>query len=269
MYVCSPIFGCVISTYVRIQKCWFPLETLIIPHKRLTFTRRSHDRYCISVRGCSSYWPRRSSSRCSLSHRQKMTSPSPRTALRATMPHVITQWQAEQFRQEDPRSRKSLRPAKSHGDFLSMSTAPTRKQPGTYPRSLRPALSTVPPNEVWDFGSIRHIRQGSSDVITPTSAAESIIREYTSEASTPASAVDSIFELPSADIINTHSPGSSTHSCFMAELEDTSPKPTKISARSRGHSAPTKLSTNSTSTMEYKTTQMTVGHKRYMGSRLY
>jgi hypothetical protein len=127
-----------------------------------------------------------------------MEKPVRRNAIRATMPHVVTQWETGQW----PREGIHARRAKSASENLRpIAISPTnRKSDG--PRT-KPNLLGPPENDQWDIGSIRHIKQASIDM------------------STPISAIDSAFELPCNDIHD--SPNSSTHSFSIAELEDTSP----------------------------------------------
>ncbi len=155
------------------------------------------------------------------------------------MPHVVTQWHAEKSELEMSKSRTQLQTPKIPSEYLIpiwIEPSYRKRVPNIQSPSL--ASSAISAHEPWDFGSIRQIRQ------------------YSSSSNTPISAVESVFELPSADIIN--SPNSSIHSYYVAELEDTSPCPSTISARPRGHSSPVKPSVVSPSMMEFKTTQITV-----------
>jgi hypothetical protein len=116
------------------------------------------------------------------------------------MPHVVTQWDAGQWSREGIESRR----ARANSEYLRPSTfSPTDRYSGGLRTKTSLHFPGTPESNRWDFGSIRHIRQGSTDI------------------STPVSAVDSIFELPCNE--SYQSPNSSTHSSFMAELEDTSP----------------------------------------------
>ncbi len=117
------------------------------------------------------------------------------------MPHVVTQWESGQWTHEGSDARR----VKSTSEYLRpipVSPPANRNSGGLSPRPNMNLLGT-PGSDLWDFGSIHHIKQGCT------------------ETGTPISAVESVFELPSNDIHE--SPNSSTHSSFIAELEDTSP----------------------------------------------
>lgn len=163
-----------------------------------------------------------------------------RTRLRAAMPHVVTQWQADQFRlQSTDKPRSSRLATKASNGYLHPDPYVTSsRKPNSIRQSPSLSLLATSPNERWDFGSIRHIRQYSSNDNTPTST------------------VETVFELASGADIG--SPDSSVHSGFIAELEDTSPFPPTIPKRPRGLSSPIKAPTISPSIMEFKSSQITV-----------
>jgi hypothetical protein len=117
------------------------------------------------------------------------------------MPHVVTQWETGQWSREGIESRR----ARANSEYLRPITfSPTDRYSGGL-RTKRGLNFPGTPGESnrWDFGSIRHIKQGSTEMHTPVSA------------------VGSVFELPGNKFHE--SPNSSTHSSFIAELEDTSP----------------------------------------------
>jgi hypothetical protein len=131
-----------------------------------------------------------------------METPVRRNALRATMPlpHVVTQWETGQWSREGIDARR----ARANSEYLKpIAFSPTDRNSGGLRK--RPSLNFLgtPESDRWDFGSIRHIKQCSTEMRTPISA------------------VDSVFELPCTEARD--SPNSSTHSSFIAELEDTSP----------------------------------------------
>jgi hypothetical protein len=137
-----------------------------------------------------------------------METPVRRNAVRATMPHVVTQWEAGQWSREGIESRRT----RANSEYLRPITfSPTDRYSGGLRTRASLNFPGTPDSNRWDFGSIRHIKQGSTDMITPVSA------------------VDSIFELPCNQ--SHESPNSSTHSSFMAELEDTSPVAVRHSSR--------------------------------------
>ncbi|KAE8447985.1 hypothetical protein EG329_009908 [Mollisiaceae sp. DMI_Dod_QoI] len=152
------------------------------------------------------------------------------------MPHVATQWQTGQYQRGSYDSRLSTGHLRKSSEYLRPIAIPPPRPGHRHPGVVRqsPSMSFLgsPENEKWDFGSIRHIRQYSFDTTTPVSA------------------VDSVFELPSASSYD--SPSSSTHSSFVAELEDTSPlavrsqKPNVVKPHAVSHSS-----------MEFKSTEMT------------
>ena len=119
------------------------------------------------------------------------------------MPHVVTQMGSEEQSQEALTRREAVVISKRPREFKTPAPPPMRqiRKPGVKPL---PSLSllAMPENNRWDFGSIRHIRQPPNEF-------------------TPDSATDSVFEIPSGGPRDT--PNSSTHSLFIAELEDTSP----------------------------------------------
>jgi len=131
-----------------------------------------------------------------------METPVRRNAMRATMPHVVTQWESGQWSREGIDARR----ARANSEHLKpIAFSPTDRNSGGLRLRTRPNLNFLgtSENDRWDFGSIRHIKQCSTDMRTPISA------------------VDSVFELPCTPAHD--SPSSSTHSSFIAELEDTSP----------------------------------------------
>lgn len=118
------------------------------------------------------------------------------------MPHVVTQWETGQWSREGIDARR----ARANSEYLKpIAFSSTDRNSGGLGLRMRPSLNFLgtPENDRWDFGSIRHIKQCSTDMRTPISA------------------VDSVFELPCTPAHD--SPNSSTHSSFTAELEDTSP----------------------------------------------
>jgi hypothetical protein len=126
--------------------------------------------------------------------------------MKDTVPHVITQWKSGQTSKEGLERKQAHRRAKAsseYGVYLKPVISPTRTRPRGAKSVSSLSLLGTPENERWDFGSIRHIRQHSSDAYTPISA------------------VDSVFERPCDGAFG--SPNSSNHSSFIAELEDTSP----------------------------------------------
>lgn len=121
------------------------------------------------------------------------------------MPHVASQMLDERSSDGIRTSKQAVATMKRSTEYQRPATA-TQSQKRPLDARL-PSLSllvTNPGNSHWDFGSIRHIRKASDNI-------------------TPISGVESVFELPSA--ISYDTPNSSTHSLFVAELEDTSPHP--------------------------------------------
>jgi len=129
-----------------------------------------------------------------------MATPVRRNAMRATMSHVVTQWENGQWLRESLEPRR----ARASSEYLRPIVYPTaeRNSPGLRTKKSLNFPGT-PESNLWDFGSIRHIKQSSKEMQPPDSP------------------VDSIFELPCNEPHK--SPNSSTHSSFIAELEDTSP----------------------------------------------
>ncbi|KUJ10766.1 uncharacterized protein LY89DRAFT_723346 [Mollisia scopiformis] len=164
-----------------------------------------------------------------------MESPT-RLRPRGSMPHVASQWNSGQHQRGSYDARLSTGKARKSTEYLRPIAIPPSR-PGRQPRQS-PGMSflATPETERWDFGSIRHIRQHSS------------------ETKTPVSAVDSVFELPSATSYN--SPNSSTHSSFIAELEDTSPMALRTQKPSVQRSS-TASPAVSHSSMEFKCAEMT------------
>lgn len=153
------------------------------------------------------------------------------------MPHVASQWNSGQHQRGSYDARLSTGKARKSTEYLRPIAIPPSR-PGRQPRqSPNMSFLATPDTERWDFGSIRHIRQHSS------------------ETKTPVSAVDSVFELPSATSYN--SPNSSTHSSFIAELEDTSPMALQTQKPSVQRSSIASPAV-SHSSMEFKCAEMTV-----------
>lgn len=126
----------------------------------------------------------------------------PAMAQRATIPHIFTQWEPGQF-SRPACGLERIDSGKKTDDFRRPSPS-TRKQyfKLDYVSPATPSgqsLMLTPESNRWAFESCRNLRKSPSEL----------------------SAVDSIFELPSGD--PDESPASSTHSSFVAELEDTSP----------------------------------------------
>lgn len=171
----------------------------------------------------------------------KMESPTrPRARGSMPQPHVASQWQPAQLQRGSYDSRLSAGRTRKSTEYLRPIAIPPSRPGHRQPSVVRqsPSMSFLgsSENEKWDFGSIRHIRQYSYDTRTPTSA------------------VDSVFELPSAS--SYESANSSTHSSFIAELEDTSPMAVRILKPSP--LSPIKPATVSHSSMEFKSSEMTV-----------
>jgi hypothetical protein len=160
----------------------------------------------------------------------------------------VTQWQAEELWYKNADKPHSLESAIRGSDKHlkpNLYVTPHRK-PNCIRQSPSLSLLAISPNERWDFGSIRHIRQSSKDETTPTSS------------------VDSVFELPCGDVIA--SPNSSVHSSFIAELEDTSYAVPSLHTQPRGPRSPVTAPVVSPSTMEFKTAQITVGDVNYVST---
>jgi hypothetical protein len=116
------------------------------------------------------------------------------------MPPVVTQWEAGQWSREGIESRR----ARANSEYLRPITfSPTDRYSGSLRTKKSSNFPGTPESNRWDFGSIRHIKQGSTEMRTPLST------------------VDSVFEPPGNK--SHESPNSSTHSSLIAELEDTSP----------------------------------------------
>lgn len=158
------------------------------------------------------------------------------------MPHVVSQWQSEQYpwprvdspstpRVEKATSTEYLRP-------VQISIRRSRRTGGLRPT---PSLSVLAAreHEQWDYGSSQNYRDASYEELwSSKSATESVFDMYT----------DSHHE----------SPNSSTHSSFVAELEDTAPvRTSKISRRSAPPSS-NKQVYISPSSMEFRTTELSV-----------
>jgi hypothetical protein len=119
------------------------------------------------------------------------------------MPHVVTQMGTEEQSRKALSRREAAIISKRSGEFRRAPPSPMRRINGTDLKPL-PSLSllAMPENGHWDFSSVRHIRRQPSNEFTPLSATESV------------------YDLPSGGPRDT--PNSSTHSLFIAELEDTS-----------------------------------------------
>lgn len=153
----------------------------------------------------------------------------------STMPHVGSQYHPGQLARGS-RDGEGKRMTRKSIDYLKPMPLTPRERVAA--KRSTPSLSQLatPENIRWDVGSIRHIRDFSQDTNTPVST------------------VETIFELPSRTI---DSPNSSAHSSFIAELEDTSP----IALKSMKPAFPARRkqrSVSDPSTMEFKTTEMTV-----------
>ena len=112
------------------------------------------------------------------------------------MTHVVTQWETGQWAREGIESGR----ARANSESLRPITfSPTNRHSGGLRTKKDLNFPGTPESGRWDFGSIRHIKQGSTEMRTPVSA------------------VDSVFELPCNE--SHASPNSSAHSSFMAELE--------------------------------------------------
>jgi len=120
------------------------------------------------------------------------------------MPHVAAQMRSGDSPRETFDTRQATITSRRSGELQRPVTPSPRGRRKTTGANQMPSLSllSMPKNSHWDFGSIRHIREQSSDF-------------------TPVSATESVFELPSGRPGD--SPDSSIHSLFIAELEDTSP----------------------------------------------
>jgi hypothetical protein len=118
------------------------------------------------------------------------------------MPHVVTQMGTEEQSRKALSRREAAIISKRSGEFKRAPPSPMKRIKGAELKPL-PSLSllAMPENSHWDFSSVRHIRQPSN--------------EFTS-----LSAAESVYDLPSGGRWDT--PNSSTHSLFIAELEDTS-----------------------------------------------
>lgn len=128
--------------------------------------------------------------------------------MRATMPHVVTQWEMGQWSREGIESGR----ARANSENLRPITfSPINRHSGGLRTKKNLNFPGTPEGGRWDFGSIRHIKQGSTEMRTPVSA------------------VDSVFELPCNE--SHASPNSSAHSSFLAELEATSPVTARHSKR--------------------------------------
>lgn len=128
------------------------------------------------------------------------------------MPHI-----SSQIHYDEPNRRATAPTLQRSPEFHDFQ----RPAQGRRPRKMSNAedfpslslLNTSNGNKQWDIGSIRHIRQTSCNSdLTPDSAVESIFDAYSAGP----------YESPST-------PNSSSHSSFVAELEDTSPAPIKVS----------------------------------------
>lgn len=167
------------------------------------------------------------------------SSTRPRARGSMPQPHVASQWQPVQLQRGSYDSRLSAGRSRKSTEYLRPIAIPPPRPNNKHHSIVRqsPSMSFLgsPENEKWDFGSIRHIRQYSQDT-------------------TPTSAVDSVFELPSATWYE--SANSSTHSSYIAELEDTSP----MAVRTVKPSPPSPVTSAaaSHSSMEFKSSEMTV-----------
>jgi hypothetical protein len=123
---------------------------------------------------------------------------------RLTMPHVITQFKPGQFSRDGPSIKERIRAEKRAGDAAKSSKSPLKKQSnGISPGGA--SMPVTPKSKRWDFGTIRHKRQASSEVTM----------------SSPRSAVSPVFEMEHID--SAISPNSSVDSSpWVFELEDTS-----------------------------------------------
>ena len=124
------------------------------------------------------------------------------------MPHLVTQWETGQWSREGIESGR----ARANSESLRPITfSPTNRHSGGLRTKKNLNFPGTPEGGRWDFGSIRHIKQGSTEMRTPVSA------------------VDSVFELPCNE--SHASPFSSAHTSFVAELEATSPVTARHSKR--------------------------------------
>jgi hypothetical protein len=132
------------------------------------------------------------------------------TVYRLTMPHVITQWKPGQFSRDSSSTKERNRAEKRAGDALKSGRSPSKKQnDGISPSST--SIPATPKSKRWDFGTIRHRRQASSEVtlISPDSAISPVFEtEHIESAVSPNSSVDSspwVFELEDTSRIALHS----------------------------------------------------------------
>lgn len=134
------------------------------------------------------------------------------------MPHLVTQWETGQWSREGIESGR----ARANSESLRPITfSPTNRHSGGLRTKKNLNFPGTPEGGRWDFGSIRHIKQGSTEMRTPVSA------------------VDSVFELPCNE--SHASPFSSAHTSFVAELEATSPVTARHSKRLVSPASPTPL----------------------------
>lgn len=155
------------------------------------------------------------------------------------MPHVVTQWQSEHFPHTENDGRLSTKLEKAAStEYLrpvQISIRRSRRAGGVRPTpSLR--LLAARENDRWDYGTPKNNWASSCGGRTPSSTVESVFETYSSDSYA--------------------SPNSSTHSSFIAELEDTA-MATTWSRRSAPPGS-NKQVYISPSIMEFKSTELSV-----------
>jgi hypothetical protein len=129
---------------------------------------------------------------------------------RLTMPHVITQWKPGQFSRDGSSVKEKNKAEKRANDAAKSVRSPAKKQSGGISPSGT-GIPATPKSKRWDFGTIRHKRQASSEntMISPNSAVSPVFEmENIESAVSPNSSVDSspwVFELEDTSQIALHS----------------------------------------------------------------
>ncbi|KAG9232846.1 hypothetical protein BJ875DRAFT_485680 [Amylocarpus encephaloides] len=130
---------------------------------------------------------------------------------RLTIPHVITQWKPGQFSRDGTSVKEKNKAEKKSNESAKSCKSAMKKQQAVDAVSLsNSSIQATPKSKRWDFGTIRHRRQASSETaITPRSAIDPVFeKEETTSPETPSSSANSspwVFELEDTSQIALHS----------------------------------------------------------------
>lgn len=159
------------------------------------------------------------------------------------MPHVATQWHSDPFQQQPVESPSTPKLEKATStEYLRPVQISIRRSRRTGGLRPTPSLSVLAARETeqWNYASLE------------SDWGPSLGGKWS-----PKSATESVFDLYTDDYYG--SPNSSTHSSFVAELEDTAPitRSCKTSRRSAPPSSNKEVYI-SPSSMEFRSTQLSV-----------